>query len=70
MAIRTGRELLGKPDATAQEIEKSIAALNVELTYLQKVMNAGLRDRKSGNADVQEIADLIKDLEAKLKCIN
>jgi t-SNARE complex subunit (syntaxin) len=70
MAISTGRYLLAKPNATAKEIEKSIAALNVELDYLQKVMNAGLRARESGNAVIEEIADLIKDLEAKLKCIN
>jgi hypothetical protein len=70
MAIRTGRDLLTKPDATAQQIKKSIAALNLELDYLHKVMDAGLRTRESGNTVVQEIADLIKELEAKLKCIN
>jgi hypothetical protein len=70
MAISTGRYLLAKPNATAEEIKKSIAALNVESDYLQKVMNAGLRARESGNAVIEEIANLIKDLEAKLKCIN
>jgi len=34
MAIQTGRNLLARSDATAQEIEKSIAALNVELDFL------------------------------------
>jgi hypothetical protein len=70
MAITTGKNLLAKPDATAEEIGKSIEALKVESDYLQRVMNAGLRARESGNAVVQEIAELIKDLEAKLKCIN
>jgi hypothetical protein len=70
MAISTARDLLKKPDATAEEIKKSIAALNVESNYLHRVMNAGLRNTESGNAVVREIAGLIKDLEAKLKCIN
>jgi hypothetical protein len=55
MAITTGKNLLAKPDATAEEIGKSIEALKVESDYLQRVMNAGLRAR---------------ELEAKLKCIN
>lgn len=70
MAIQTGRDLLAKSNATAQEIEKSIAALDLESEYLRKCINAGLRERESGNKVIQEISDLIKDLEAKLKCMS
>jgi hypothetical protein len=70
MAIQTGRDLLGKSNATALELRKSIAALKVESEYVRKCINAGLRDSESGNKVIQEISDLIKDLEAKLKCTN
>ncbi len=70
MAIQTGRDLLAKPNATVQELQKSIAALNTESEYLRKTINAGVRERESGNAAIQEISDLIKNLEAKLKCTN
>ncbi len=70
MAIQTGRDLLAKSNATAQELQKSIAALNVEAEYIRRCINAGLRERESGNNDIKEISDLIKELEAKLKCMN
>lgn len=70
MAIQTGRDLLAKPNATAQELKKSIAALNVESEYLRKCINAGMRERESANAVIQEISELIKNLEAKLECTN
>ena len=52
------------------ELQKSIAALNVEAEYIRRCINAGLRERESGNNDIKEISDLIKELEAKLKCMN
>ncbi len=70
MAIQTGRNLLAKSNATAQELQKSIVALNVEAEYIRRCINAGLRERESGNNDIKEISDLIKELEAKLKCMN
>jgi hypothetical protein len=70
MAIQTGRDLLAKSNATPQELQKSIAALNVEAEYIRRCINAGLRERESGNNDIKEISDLIKELEAKLKCMN
>lgn len=70
MAIQTGRDLLEKSNATATELQKSIAALRVELEYVRKCINAGWRDSKSGCIVIQEISDLIKDLEQKLKGTN
>jgi septal ring factor EnvC (AmiA/AmiB activator) len=68
MAITTGRSLLAKTNATRQELMNSIAALNTERNYIQKCINAQLRDRDSGNENIQEISTLIQDLEAKLEC--
>ena len=70
MAISRGKELLEKPNATVQELQKSIAALKTDLEHVRKCVNAGLRDSQDGLEVMQEISDLIKKLEAKLKCIN
>jgi predicted nucleotide-binding protein (sugar kinase/HSP70/actin superfamily) len=69
MAIQRGRDLLEKSDATAEEIEKSISALNLDSEYVRKCVNAGLRDGDSGRKTIKEIADLVEQLkEKKLKC--
>ena len=70
MAIQRGKDLLAKSNVTAQEIEKSIAALRVDSEYVRKCIKAGLRDSESGTEVMQEISNLIKDLEEKLKCTN
>jgi hypothetical protein len=70
MAITTGKNLLAKSTATRQELTNSIAALNKEKEYIQKCINAQLRDRESGNSNIDEISELIQQLEAKLECIN
>ncbi len=67
MAIQTGRDLLAKSNATATELEKSIAALKVESEYVRKCIKARLRDSSSGCMVMQEISDLIKKLEQKLR---
>jgi len=71
MAIQRGKELLAKSNATAQEIEKAVAALKVESEHVRKCINAGFHDSESGTKVMQEISNLIKDLEEKkLKCTN
>ena len=69
MAIQRGRELLAKSNATAQEIEKSITALRIDSEHVRKCINAGFHDSESGCKVMQEISDLIKNLEEKLKCL-
>jgi hypothetical protein len=70
MAIQRGKDLLAKSNVTAQEIEKSIAALRVDSEYVRKCIKAGFRDSESGTEVMKEISNLIKDLEEKLKCTN
>jgi hypothetical protein len=71
MAIQKGRDLLAKADATEKEIDSSISALKLDSGYVRKCINAGLREGDSGRAVIKEIAELIKQLEAKkLKCTN
>ena len=53
MAIQTGRNLLAKPNATATELQKSIAALKQESEYVRKCINADLRDYSSGQAVIK-----------------
>jgi hypothetical protein len=66
MAISRGRELVNQSNPDANEVRKSIAALEVDSSHVQKCMNAGLRDYSSGEATVKEISDLIKQLQQKL----
>jgi DNA-binding NarL/FixJ family response regulator len=66
MAISRGRNLLNQLKPDANEIKKSIAALKVDQSHVQKCINAGLRDYASGEATIKEISELIKQLEQKL----
>ena len=68
MAISRGRELAGQPNPDANEVRKSIAALHKDASYVQKCVNAGLRDAIEGQSTIQEISDLIVTLEQKLEC--
>jgi hypothetical protein len=66
MAISRGRELLAQSSPDPVEIRKSIAALILDASHIQKTMNAGLRDYASGEATINEILDLIQKLKEKV----
>jgi signal recognition particle subunit SEC65 len=66
MAISRGRELLRESNPDAGEIKKSIAALRIDASHVQKCMNAGLRDWHCGEKTIKEISELIQQLEQKL----
>jgi hypothetical protein len=66
MAISRGQELASQSQPDANEVKKSIAALKKDASYVQKCMNAGLREYSSGEAAIKEISDLIQQSEQKL----
>jgi hypothetical protein len=66
MAISRGRELLSQDNPDPDEIKKSIAALVIDASHVQKTINAGLRDYASGEATINEILDLIQKLKNKV----
>jgi len=66
MAISRGRELLNQLKPDTDEVRKSIAALEVDKSHIQKCIKAGLRDYDSGQASIEEISDLIEQLKQKL----
>ena len=66
MARSRGRELARQEHPDANEVQKSIAALQKDATHVQKCMNAGLRDYSSGEKVIKEISDLIQQLKQKL----
>lgn len=71
MAIQKGRDLLEKENATSEEIEKSISALEIESEYVRKCVKARLREGDAGRKVMEKIADLIEKLKKKkLKCTN
>jgi len=66
MAISRGKYLLSVFNPDPEEVRKSIAALRKDAEYVQKCMNAGVRDWRSGEATVKEINTIIEKLEKKL----
>jgi hypothetical protein len=66
MAISRGRELLAQSSPDPTEVKKSIAALEVDKTHVEKCINANLRPYESGQAVIREITDLIEQLKKKL----
>jgi hypothetical protein len=66
MAISRGRVLLGQSNPAPEEISKSIRALKADADHIRKCIKAGVRDYDSGQAVIDEISDIIRQLEQKL----
>jgi DNA-binding NarL/FixJ family response regulator len=66
MAVSRGRALLSQSNPDPNEISKSIAALKTDADHVRKCIKAGLRDYDSGQAAIDEISEIIKQLERKL----
>ena len=66
MAISRGRYLLSQLNPDPDEIAKSITALKTDANHVRKCIRAGLRDYDSGQATIDEINQIIKQLEQKL----
>jgi hypothetical protein len=65
MTIAKGRALLENPNASADELKQSIAALEWEWKYIRNAIQIGLRDEASGLENIQEIKELINQLKQK-----
>lgn len=66
MTIAKGKALLKKQNASADELNQSIAALDWEWKYIRNAIEIGLRDEASGLENIQEIKELINQLKQKL----
>jgi len=66
MTIAKGRALLKNPNASADEINQSIAALEWQWKYIRNTIEIGLRDEASGLENIHEIKELINKLKQKL----
>jgi hypothetical protein len=66
MTIAKGKALLEDPNASADEIKQSIAALEWEWKYIRNAIEIGLRAEASGLENIQEIKELINQLKQKL----
>ena len=69
MTIQRGKDLLNQSNPSADEIQRSINALDWDRQYVQNSITVGLRDKGSGQENIDEISDLIQKLEDKLKCL-
>ena len=69
MTIQRGEDLLNQSNPSADEIQRSINALDWDRQYVQNSITVGLRDKDSGQENIDEISDLIQKLEDKLKCL-
>ena len=65
MAISRGRALLSQLNPDPNEIAKSITALKTDADHVRKCIRAGVRDYDSGQATIDEINEIIKQLEQK-----
>jgi hypothetical protein len=70
MTIQRGKDLLNQSNPSASELRKSIRALEQEKQYVMNCVELGFREKTAGDATVQEISTLIKDLEEKWKSTN
>jgi hypothetical protein len=66
MTIARGKALLEDPNASADEIRQSIAALEWEWKYIRNAIEIGLRAEASGLENIQEIKELVNRLKQKL----
>ncbi len=66
MAISRGQELLRQVSPDANEVRKSIEALEKDKSHIQKCIKAGLRDYDSGQASIDEFSGLIEQLKQKI----
>jgi DNA-binding NarL/FixJ family response regulator len=66
MAISRGRELASQQNPNPSEVRKSITALEKDSEHIRKCIKAGLRDYDSGQADIDEISNLIQELKQKI----
>jgi hypothetical protein len=66
MTIAKGRALLANQNASADELNQSIAALEWEWKYIRNAIEIGLREEASGLENIQEIKELINQLKQRL----
>ena len=69
MTIQRGKDLLNQLNPSADELRRSIDALAWDRQYVQNSIIIGLRDKDSGQENIDEISDLIEKLQDKLKCL-
>jgi hypothetical protein len=70
MTIQRGKDLLNQSNPSLSELQRSITALEQEKKYVINAVELGFREKTAGDATVQEISTLIKDLEEKCKSTN
>jgi len=68
MTIQRGRDLLEQSNPSANDLQKSIAALEQEMKYVQNCIELEFRKKSSGEKVIKEIAWLLIQLQRKLKC--
>jgi hypothetical protein len=66
MAISRGRELASQQNPNPSEVRKSITALEKDSEHIRKCIKGGFRHYDSGQADIDEISNLIQELKRKI----
>jgi len=66
MAVTRGRELANQENPDPDAVKKSITALETDAEHIRKCIKANLRDYDSGQADIDDINSLIRQLKTKL----
>ena len=66
MAVSRGKALLNQSNPDPDEVARSITALETDKNHIRKCIKAGLRDYDSGQAAIDEISEMIRQLKQKL----
>jgi chromosome condensin MukBEF complex kleisin-like MukF subunit len=69
MTIQKGKDLLEQSNPSVNEVQKCLNALTWDRQYVQNSITLGIRDKESGQENIDEISDLIEKLQKKLECI-
>lgn len=69
MTLQKAQDLLDSPNPSKKDLQKAIEALNWQIEYIEKTINAGLRENASAQKPIQEMRDAISQLEEKLECL-
>lgn len=69
MTIQKAKELLERSNPSVNEIQRCLKALMWDRQYVQNSITLGIRNKESGQENIDELSDLIEKLQEKLECI-
>jgi len=70
VTLQKAKDLLASSNPSKEDLQKAINALNWQIDYVEKSVNAGLRESASTQQPIEEMRNAINQLEERLKSTN